>query len=265
MRERSAVRLSDPCGLVIPLDEVASIFERPSGYGAPATEVLINLTAHIRRFAGHLTSDKPVEASLKRMDAVCGGDWWRDTWLSKYPDKNASENQRAAAEEAVVEGYAEKLRERAGGAGTWVIGVRPRAGLKPLYYLVFATRHVDGILAFCESASLGLQEWRKYHARVSAEGTLFGENDAWEEWKAQEELLKKQWVDKLAARLTAELAKGESFRIIDRPEVILGDDLVGVVRALHLRAAINKVRDEGKTTTQTVRVKDMLTLTITPA
>ena len=98
----------DPCGLVIPLDEVASIFERPSGYGAPATEVLINLTAHIRRFAGHLTSDKPVEASLKRMDAVCGGDWWRDTWLSEYPDKNASESQRAAAEEAVVEGYADK-------------------------------------------------------------------------------------------------------------------------------------------------------------
>ena len=37
----------DPCGLVIPLDEVASIFDRPSGYGTPATEVLINLTAHI--------------------------------------------------------------------------------------------------------------------------------------------------------------------------------------------------------------------------
>lgn len=256
----------DPCGLVIPLDEVASIFGRPSGYGAPATEVLINLTAHIRRFAGHLTSDKPVEASLKRMDAVCGGDWWREAWLSKYPDKKASESQRVAAEEAVVEGYAEKLRERAGGAGTWVIDVRPRAGLKPLYYLVFATRHVDGMLAFGESASLGLQEWRLYHAKIAAEGTLFDENDAWEkDWKAQEELLKKQWVDKLAARLTAELAKGEAFRIIDRPEKILGDDLVGVVRALHLRAAINKVRNEGKTTTQTVRVRDMLTLTITPA
>jgi hypothetical protein len=44
----------------------------------------------------------------------------------------------------------------------------------------------------------------------------------------------------------------------------LGEDLVGVVRTLHLRAAINKVRDSGKTSTQTVRVKDMLTLRITP-
>lgn len=256
----------DPCGLVIPLEEVASIFDRPSGHGAPATEVLINFTAHIRRFAGHLTSDKPVEASLKRMDAVCGGDWWRDTWLSEYPDRNASEVQKVAAEEAVVEGYAEKLRERAGVAGTWVIDVRPRADLKPLYYLVFATRHVDGMLAFGESASLGLQEWRKYHAEVAAQGTLFGENGAWEKnWKTQEELLKKQWVDKLAARLTAELAKGEAFRIVDRAEMILGDDLVGVVRTLHMRAAINKARNEGRTTTQTVGVKDMLSLLITPA
>jgi three-Cys-motif partner protein len=256
----------DPCGLVIPLEEVASIFDRPSGYGAPATEVLINLTAHIRRFAGHLTSDKPIEASLKRMDAVCGGDWWRAVWLEKYPNNQASEDDKTAAEEAVVAGYAEKLRERAGGAGTWVIDVRPRADLKPLYYLVFATRHIDGMLAFGESASLGLQEWRKYHAKVAAQGTIFEENDAWlKDWKAQEEVLKKQWVDTLAVRLTTELAKGEAFRIIDRAEEILGDDLVGVVRTLHLRAAINKVRDEGKTTTQTVRVKDMLTLTITPA
>src|SRR4051794_7449720 len=57
----------DPCGLIIPMEEVATIFERPSGFGAPATEVLINLTAHLRRFAGMLTSKNVVEASLKRI------------------------------------------------------------------------------------------------------------------------------------------------------------------------------------------------------
>jgi len=84
----------DPCGLIIPLDEVASIFQRPSGIGAPATEVLINLTAHLRRFGGILNSPNPVEASLKRIDAVCGGNWWRDAWLEKCPSKNASEDER---------------------------------------------------------------------------------------------------------------------------------------------------------------------------
>jgi hypothetical protein len=40
---------------------------------------------------------------------------------------------------------------------------------------------------------------------------------------------------------------------------------VGVVRTMHLREAINRVRDEGRTTAETVRVKDMLTLLLKPA
>jgi three-Cys-motif partner protein len=54
----------DPCGLIIPMDEVESIFKRPGG--AAATEVLINLTAHLRRFAGMLTSDNPIAPSRRR-------------------------------------------------------------------------------------------------------------------------------------------------------------------------------------------------------
>ena len=249
----------DPCGLILPLDEVARIFDRPRGLGAPATEVLINLSASLRRFAGILTIAKPVEGSLRRIDKVCGGDWWRDAWLNALPDRDA-------AEAAVVAGYAAKLREHAGGAGTWTIDVRPRADLKPLYYLVFATRHVDGMLAFGESASLGLEHWRKYHAKLAAEDTLFGTADAWEEdWKAAEAVLKAQWVDTLAERLTNELAKGESFPIIDRTDVILGDDLAGVVRTLHLRAAIKKVLEAGRTSTNPRGENDLWRLTLKPA
>lgn len=255
----------DPCGLIIPLDEVASIFDRPSGYGAPATEVLINLTAHLRRFGGILNSDDPVEGSLKRIDAVCGGSWWRDTWLDKCPTKDGSEDDRIAAEEAVVAGYAKKLSERAGGAGTWTIDVRPRADLKPVYYLIFATRHVDGMLAFGESASLGLQAWRRHQAKVAAEGTLFDDDDAWEvDWKAEEDVLKAQWIDAIADRLTTELGKGEPFRIIDRHREVLGD-LVGVVRTLHIRAAIKKVLLDAKTTTDPKGVNDLWRLTLKPA
>lgn len=248
----------DPCGLIIPLDEVASIFERPSGPGTPATEVLINLTAHLRRFAGMLTSDTPVEASLRRIDDVCGGSWWRKAWTDRLPD-------REAAEQAVVEGYAHELRKRAGGAGTWIIDVRPRADLRPLYYLVFATRHVDGMFTFGESASLGLKQWRRYHAELAAEGTLFSESNAWEKaWQAQERALDDQWVDTIAERLSNELSKGSPFRIIDRPSTVMGD-LVGVVRTKHLRAAIDRCRREGKTSTETRNVKNVSTLRLTPA
>lgn len=246
----------DPCGLIIPMEEVARIFDRPKGTGSPATEVLINLTAGLRRFAGMLTSKTPVEASLKRMDDVCGGDWWRQTWLDRLPDKDA-------AEAAVVEGYAAKLRDRTAGVGTWTVEVKPRADLKPLYYLVFATRHIDGLLYFGESASLGLERWRKYLAEQAATDTLFDSD--WEEaWKADEARLRAEWEDTLTSRLTAELEKGEPFRIIDRADEVLGEDLVGVVRSMHLRAAIKNVHRAGKTSTNPTGVRDMLTLMLRP-
>jgi len=254
----------DPCGLPIPMDEVGSIFSRP-GKAAP-TEVLINLTAHLRRFAGMLYSDKVVEKSLARMDAVCGGDWWRAAWLEKCPTNNASEDQRMAAELAVVEGYAERLRKHAGGAGTWIIDVRPRADLKPVYYLVFATKSIHGLVTFGESASKALERWRRYHAELAAEDTLFGTAADWEkDWNAQEKVLAQQWADTLAERITAELEKGEAFTILDRHAEIVGDDLVGLVRTMHFRAAINKVLAAGKTSTDPKGQSDTYNLLIKPA
>lgn len=255
----------DPCGLPIPLKEVALIFDRPGGYGAPATEVLINLTAGLRRFAGMLYSDKAVPNSLKRLDAAFDGEWWRDVWREKCPTKEGSEDQRMAAELAVVEGYAERLRQRAGGAGTWIIDVKPRANLKPVYYLVFATRHVDGLVAFGDATSLGLERWRKHNAEQAAEDTLFGAAADWEEaWKAEEKNLREQWIRTLAERLTVELAKGEAFRIFDRADEILGHDLVGLVRTMHLRAAVKEVFAANKTSTNPKGAKDLYKLLLKP-
>lgn len=256
----------DPCGLPIPLEEVALIFDRPSGYGTPATEVLINLTAGLRRFAGMLYSDKAVPNSLKRLDAAFGGDWWREVWREKCPAKEGSEDQKMTAELAVVEGYAERLRQQAGGAGTWIIDVKPRANLKPIYYLVFATRHLDGMATFGEATSIGLEHWRKHNAEQAAEDTLFGDAADWEAaWKAEENKLKDQWVKTLADRLTVELAKGEAFRIIERADEILGNDLVGLVRTMHLRAAVKEVLAAKKTTTNPKGVQDLYKLLLTPA
>jgi hypothetical protein len=53
-------------------------------------------------------------------------------------------------------------------------------------------------------------------------------------------------------------AKGEEFRIIDQTDAVLGD-LVGVVRGLHVRAAVNKVLDAGRTSTDPKGVRGVLT------
>ncbi|NTW39046.1 MAG: three-Cys-motif partner protein TcmP [Cellulomonadaceae bacterium] len=248
----------DPCGLVIPFDQVVQVFNRPGGLGAPATEVLINFSAvSLRRIAGHLTSDKAIEKTLERMDQVCGGDWWRQVWLDSLPDKEA-------AEEAVVQGYAERLSKRAK-SGHWVIDVRPRADLKPIYYLVFASRHHAGMETFGEAASLGLERWRRYNASMAARKTLFGGDNSWEAaFKQQEATLKARWVDGIAQRLTEELAKGHAFRVIDRYTEVFGD-AVGLARGLHLRAAIKKVLAAGKTSTNPVGEKNMYELRLVPA
>ncbi|MCW2855450.1 MAG: hypothetical protein JWR52_1065 [Marmoricola sp.] len=256
----------DPCGLPIPFDQVAAIFARPSGPGTPPTEVLINLTAHLRRFAGMLYSDKAIENSLKTADSAFGGEWWRAAWLEKCPTKHANEDAKKAAELAVVEGYAQRLRDKAGGLGTWIIDVKPRANLRPVYYLVFATRSIHGMVAFGEAASKGLEQWRKHIAEQDAQDDLFGAAADWEaDWKVEEAKLKTQWIDALTKRLVDELAKGEAFRIIDRAEEVLGSDLVGAVRGLHLRQAIKNALSAGATTTDPKGVDDLYTLLLTPA
>ena len=127
---RSPASLSDRAGLAPP---------RPKSYQPDCAPAPVRWDPQ---------QSEPYRGSLKRIDAVCGGDWWRGAWLQRCPSKDASEDQRMAAEEAVVAGYADKLREHAGGAGTWVIDVKPRADLKPFYYFVFATRYIEGMLAF---------------------------------------------------------------------------------------------------------------------
>lgn len=138
-----------------------------------------------------------------------------------------------------------------------MIDVKPCADLKPLYYLIFPTRHLDGLVTFGEAASRG-------PAEMAAEGTLFSQNDTWEaNWKAQEAALKAQWIDTLVERLTRELAKGEPICVVDRSNEVLGD-LVGVVRGMHLRAAMKKVLAEGKTSTDPKGVDDLLNLRLKP-
>lgn len=118
---------------------------------------------------------------------------------------------------------------------------------------------------FGESASLGLEKWRRYTAEQEAEGTLFGDDGSWQEaFKAQEAKLMVEWVNAIAARLAQELAKGEAFRVLDRYDEVFGD-LTGVAREMHLRAAMKKMHAEGLTSTSPVGVRKLLELKLMPS
>ncbi len=249
----------DPCGLLIPFEQMSPLFERPGGLGAPATEVLLNFSATtLRRVAGHLSSPNRVERTLTRMDEVCGGAWWRQVWLDALPDK-------AAAEAAVVAGYASRMSAAAGGAGVWTIDVRRKPGHMPLYYLIFASRHPDGLVLFGESTSLALGKWREYLARLDAQDSLFAFGDAWvEDFKRAEAELEKAWVQDITLNLEALLSEGRSFKVLMRYNEVFGEH-VGVARGKHLRAAWKDLLKRGVVRNSPVGVKDIFRHPIEPA
>ena len=235
----------DPFGLMVPFDEVVKVFARPAGVGAPATELLINFsTIALRRIAGHLYSGAASEATLARMDEVCGGAWWRDVWLQYAPTKDASLEQKDRAEEAVVAGYADRIGT-VGKAGWWTTDVRNRPSLRAAYHLVFLTRHADGLEVFGEALSLGLEKWRRAVFEVESEGALFADEDT---FRDDERALAQEWQDEIAANLTQLLETQARFRILDKYSEVYGDAL-GKARSKHLRAAWKKLHSDGVTKT----------------
>lgn len=226
----------DPFGLVLPFDSVSKIFDRPSGLGQPAVEILINFTAMgLRRIAGLLADPDCHRIALNHMDAVCGGQWWRTAWTDNRHNK-------VAAEEAVVTGYAKRL----GGAarcGWWISEVRNKSHHVPVYYLVFLSRHRDGLILFGESLSLALRKWRKFVYDQEAAGTLFEEA-----FDDSEEALESGWVDEIEKNLKRILAEGNDFQIYDRYAEVFGS-AVGQAREKHLRRAWKRLYDSGETPT----------------
>jgi len=248
----------DPFGRMFPLASVAELFAgRSKGYGAPATELMVNFNAsNLRRTAGHLTSPTALPATLAGMDDMCGGDWWREVWLDHLPDKDS-------AEAAVVAGYAQRLSTAAGGAGRWIIDVRNRPANKPVYYLVFLSGHSDGLSLMGESLSLGMQDWRHFLHKQEYAGSLLDEEYSENLFKTLEIANTTAWTHEIEGNLERLLAEGAAFRIIDRYGDVYGSAL-GLARQTHLRAAWARVYEAGLTTTDS-KGKDLIKKVITPA
>ncbi|XVV11415.1 three-Cys-motif partner protein TcmP [Actinoplanes sp. CA-131856] len=217
----------DPYGLMIPFESAKKPWARPGGRGAAATEVLINFNAGaVRRIGGQLISGNGPEATLDRMDEVCGGGWWRDTWRDAMPDRDA-------AEEAVVAEYARRLAAE-GHCGYWVTEVKNKPHHKPVYYLLFLTRHPDGMYVYGEAASKGLEAWRHAVTVADYDDTMLLDPEVI--FKTDEAVLKERWIAEIEENLSTELNKGQAFRVVDMYAAVFGST-AGLARELHLRAA----------------------------
>ncbi|MEU1607237.1 three-Cys-motif partner protein TcmP [Micromonospora matsumotoense] len=245
----------DPFGVMVPFAKTAQVFAQRPGH-PPATELLINFSAvGLRRVAGLLTStkDNPGKpATLARMDAACGGDWWQKVWLDRGADKEH-------AEMTVVVEYTRRLAANQR-CSWWMTPVRNRAHHKPLYYLVFLTRHRDGFSEFAEALSLGLGQWRKAVYDIENADTLFADEAS---FLASEQALEDGWINEIEANLRRLLAEGKSFVISMRYKEVYGE-AVGQARQTHLRKAWSRLYPEATKTSPKGKNKLLQTL-IEPA
>jgi three-Cys-motif partner protein len=252
VREIPAFVFLNPFGLMASFDTVREVFKRPAGFGVPATEMLINFNAGpLRRAAGLLASDRQIPATLNRMDEVCGGDWWRKTWAD-------SDGDRAQAELAVIRAYARRVAA-ACNTGFWMTPVRNRASHKPVYYLIFFTRHPDGLGIFGDALSSGLEEWRRVVYRVEDASTFWDSEQAFVE---SEQQMADAWVDEIEKNLRTLLAEGRPFPIMTKYSQVLGSAF-GLAREEHLRTAWKRLHQEGITSTDSNG--ELIKKTISPA
>jgi three-Cys-motif partner protein len=226
----------DPCGLGLTFDDLVNkIYARPHGNYSPGTEILVNFSAEaVRRIGGRLKEAQGAagrEATLARMDAVCGGVWWREIYL------HASSPELAA--EAIANGYFHRLT-KATGAGGWVIEVKNAEHQQPKYSLVFLSRHNDGLMVMGEAVSKSQEDWRE---ACIEPGTLFSDAAS---FKAAEAALVDGWVTEMKTNVKVLLEENNQFKIRTHYSAVMGSAL-GDARMTHLRKALKELHKEGVT------------------
>jgi len=244
----------DPCGLGLPFTDIADrIFGRPYYQYAPATEVLLNFSAEaVRRIGGRLKEkeDAPGRAAtLARMDAACGGDWWRELYVEAESPEQA--NERIASK------FATKLRE-ATGAGSWVIEVRNAEHQQPRYALVFLSRHPDGLYLYGNAMSSSQQDWRR---AVVPPGSLLDDDAA---FKEAEDQLAEEWIATIAKNVEGILETYQSFKVNPKYGKVMGSTL-GRARETHIRSALKCLQEAGVISSDCVGVRKLQDHTVTRA
>lgn len=233
----------DPFGFGIPFGDVVRTLRRYSRPHEPATEVLLNFTANgIRRSGGLLRPGRVISAgdekTLERSDLACGGAWWRDV-VRKH-------DVLEDAVQAVATGYMRLVCAQTRMTG-FAVPVRKREHHKPVYYLIFFTRHPDGMWLFNEAVSGASEDWRRVLAPPPWEpdpGMLF---DVPTEPSFEEEEKQRagRWVEEIEGNIERVLLGGP-FVIGEKLTDVYGSAL-GEAREKHVREALKHLHQAGRT------------------
>lgn len=259
--DRPLLAFLDPFGTGLPYEDMTQrLLARPQRW---ATEVLFNFNLNsVTRTGGLLNNTGPDrngrDATLARIDAFLGGDWWREEFRAFRQEAESEGQRRAAAEAAVkvVGRYCEHVYEDTG-FHSFPVPIRPKLDAPPLFILILFYRHPDAPYEFNGAVSMANEEWRahvhaeeilKYEAKSGGQEDLFGgvlTRTYLEEYNAESaSKLAEEWVDTIASNIEELVTQSPSVSVRDRTTDLFGTTL-GLAREKHLRKAWKSLAQQG--------------------
>lgn len=236
MRDVPAFMFLDPCGVGIPFEDLVNGMNRADRKGWPPTESMINFSLEaVRRIGGHVASADGNEKTMAVLDTSLGGDWWRAEFEHGVND---------VAVDRVVRGFMQRLASETR-AVVVSVPVRRSPRQRPIYHLVFSTRHPGGVWNFGHCTAKATETWwagvESAEEETTGQFAMFGQHPSLTE-------VEQEAVPVIAdniARLTATMG-----------EVRLGDHAIGVfgqyfgrVRESAARDAVKLLYADGRSTT----------------
>jgi len=166
----------DPCGANLAWDQLVPVLRDRRG-GWPRTEALLNFSAGLtRRAGGQIKAGQLHADGVKRMDLVCGGEWWQDVALTAHVQSGGFDWE--AATHSVALEYARRLGAAAGMQSA-VAPVFGQLGRQPIYHLVFLTHGAHGLWVMGDALAVAHEKWLRTLGPDpdQAEGMLFTTTD----------------------------------------------------------------------------------------
>ena len=289
-RDSPLLAFLDPFGTGLPYTEMTDRLLRQPKW--PATEVLLNFNLQsVWRIGGLLDADKanatspalvdafldeewlPVgtgrggrasgagfqsaDASLARIDAFLGDDWWREVFRTARRQAEGQGERAAAASAAwkVAQVYCKKI-EKDTGYRAFPVPIRREPGQAPLFMMILFYRYAGAPYVFNEAVSKANEDWRKFtnerslrQPPATAEpedlfgGTLVSEMVAGQNARTEAKL-NQSWIDVIAANITEFVLTRGSAGVQDHTEALYGATL-GLAREMHLREAWDQLAGRG--------------------
>jgi len=228
----------DPTGAGMPFDRLASVLNSTRAGEKPPTELLMNFSAEMtRRLGGQVVKDGGMLGNFPKMDAVCGGQWWRR--LVREAVAQSPNGKFDLAAERVAHAYAERL---AGATSMMpvVVPVHDKVNLQPVYHLVFLTRSVYGLWVMADAIAKARQDWLRALTRGRDDG-LFDAEELMNAQLNREQAQAKSTIEENLRRL---LHQRSAFRLLPKTSAVL-DGVYGVATEKTIELAVLTLVDAG--------------------